>query len=77
VSLNLLLNSHELDKSLTLNIFTILINDIQMLIHTIPKCNYTANSVSNEDLNLKEKYFLMKMNRLKALVSNYKLRHEI
>ncbi len=48
-----------------------------MLIQTVPKLNFTDNKTLKAEMNIKEKNFLKKMNRLKAFVANYRLRYEI
>ena len=77
LSLISLKNSYELDEINILNILNIIMNDIQMLIQTVPKLNFTDNKTLKAEMNIKEKNFLKKMNRLKAFVANYRLRYEI
>jgi len=70
-------NSFEFDEINILNILNIIMNDIEILIQTIPKLNFSENKTLQAEMNIKEQNFLKKMNRLKAYVANCRLRYEI
>jgi hypothetical protein len=51
-----------------------------MIIHTIPKFKCVSEFIEKEihnDMNIHENSFILKMNRLKAFVIDFKLKFEI